>query len=179
MKSKRKDIRIGDFVMIEKGGDVIPKVVSVDLTKREADSKPFSMPNSCPVCGSSITKKESEVAIRCSNLQCAAKNERRLIFFASKPAMNIDFLGEKVMQKLIERGLVKSLPDIYRLTKEDIATLEGFKEKSIKNLIQSIQASKKVTLPRFILSLGIPFVGSNTAELIAEHAKSVENLASP
>lgn len=173
---KRKDIRVGDFVIIEKGGDVIPKVVSVDFTKREKGSKPFVMPTKCPVCHSSVIKKESEVAIRCTNPSCAAKNERRLIFFASKPAMDIDHLGEKVMKKLIEHGLVKSISDIYRLTPEDIAKLEGFKEKSIENLILSIEASKKVSLARFILALGIPFVGANTAELIAEYAKDIKNL---
>ena len=173
---QRKDIRKGDHVIIEKGGDVIPKVVSVDFSKREKNSTPFVMPKHCPVCSYSVVKKEGEVAVRCSNSKCAAKNERRLMFFASKPAMNIDNLGEKVMKKLIENGLVKSMSDIYRLTKIDIAGLEGFKEKSIQNLLSSIESSKKISLARFILALGVPFVGTSTAELIAEYAKDVKNL---
>lgn len=173
---KRKDIRVNDFVIIEKGGDVIPKVVNVDFSKRPKDSKAFHMPTHCPACGSKVVKQEGEVAIRCVNSSCVAKNERKLIFFASKPAMDIDNLGEKVMKKLIDQGLVEKFSDIYKLTSDDIEILEGFKEKSIQNLLSSIEASKNISLARFILALGIPFVGTNTAELIAEYAKDVKNL---
>lgn len=173
---QRKDIRENDYVIIEKGGDVIPKVVSVDLSKRDPSSKPFQMPKHCPACGSPVVKKEGEVAYRCSNKGCPEQSARKLIFFASKAAMDIDFLGEKVMQKLIEKRLVKSFSDIYRLTKEDLALLDGFKEKSIQNLLSSIESSKQVSLGRFILALGIPYVGSGTAEILANYAKEIQNL---
>lgn len=173
---QRKDIRVGDYVIIEKGGDVIPKVVSVDLTKRQKNAKPWHMPLECPMCHSAVVRREGEVAVRCSNKHCSAQNQRRLVFFASKQAMDIDHLGEKVMLKLIEEGFVKDLSDIYRLEAIHLEVLEGFKEKSIHNLLSSIEASKQVSLDRFIHSLGIPHVGSGTAELIAAYAPSIDKL---
>lgn len=175
---ERKDIRIGDTVIIEKGGDVIPKVVQVDFSKRIGGSKKWVMPDHCPICGSETQRKTGEVAVRCVNPQCSAQNLRRLIFFASKDAMDIDTLGDKVMTKCVERGLVARFSDIYKLSKEDLAHLEGFKEKSIHNLLSSIQSSKDVTLARFIFALGIPFIGIQTAEIIAEYIKKVEGLFS-
>lgn len=172
----RKDIRIGDHVIIEKGGDVIPKVVSVDLSKRPKTSRAWSMPKECPVCGAMVTRTEGEVAVRCSNTSCSAQNARKLVFFASKPAMDIDHLGEKVMLKLIEHGFVKDFSDIYRLTEEELGLIEGFKEKSIDNLLLSIERSKKTHLDRLILALGIPHVGSGTAELIAEYAQDIKRV---
>lgn len=173
---QRKDIRVGDHVIIEKGGDVIPKVVSVELSKRDKNAKPWLMPNHCPICHSNIIRKEGEVAVRCSNKHCSAQNQRRLVFFSSKQAMDIDHLGEKVMLKLIEEGFVKDLSDIYRLEAHQLEVLEGFKEKSVYNLLSSIEKSKQVSLERFIHSLGIPHVGSGTAELIATYAPSIDRL---
>jgi len=172
----RKDLRIGDHVVIEKGGDVIPKVVRVDHSQRPSHSKPWQMPSVCPVCKEPVVKKEGEVALRCVNPLCAAQHQRRLAFFVSKQAMDIDHLGDKVMLKLIEQGLVKSFADIYRLTAKDLEGLEGFQEKSIHNLLSSIEASKQVSLPKFILALGIPHVGIGTAELIAEEVRGVKDL---
>lgn len=172
---ERKDIRVGDTAIIEKGGDVIPKVVSVDLSKRPLFSQPFKMPSTCPVCHSKIVHKKEEVALRCSNKECSAQNARKLIFFASKHAMDIDHLGEKVVLKLIEKGFVKDLSDIYRLTKEQLLSLEGFKQKSVNNLLESIEKSKKVSLGRFIHALAIPHVGSATADLIAAKVVAIEN----
>lgn len=174
---KRKDIRIGDFVLIEKGGDVIPKVVSVDLTKRPDKTKVWHMPKQCPGCGSIIVKKEGEVAFRCPNKACGSQHEKRLIFFASKGAMDIDGLGEKVMIKLIDAGLISSLADIYKLTYDDLIALEGFKEKSVRNLLEGIEASKDVTLSRLIFALAIPFVGAQTADVLADYTQSIDKLS--
>jgi len=173
---ERKDIRIHDTVIIEKGGDVIPKVVSVDHSKRAKNSLAFIMPKKCPVCGAQVEKKANEVAIRCTNKECSAQNERRLIHFASKQGMDIDHLGEKIVLKLMQHNLLKDPSDIYRLSKEDLEMLEGFKEKSIANLLTSIEASKKVTLSKFILALGVPHIGAATADLIAHKAKQIEKL---
>jgi len=175
---QRKDIRIGDVVKIEKGGDVIPKVVEVDLKKRPEHTQPWKMPQKCPSCGSSIVCHEEEVAVRCPNsLKCPEQKIRRLSFFASKDAMDIEHLGEKVVEQLVNKGLVNTYADFYRLTKENLATLEGFKDKSITNLLHSIAASKKVYLSRLILALGIKHVGEGTAELFAERAGSLDALS--
>lgn len=174
---ERKDIRIGDSVVIEKGGDVIPKVVEVIKDKRPKDSKAFHMPAHCPVCGSKVVHIENEVAIRCPNKNCADQILRRIAFFASKDAMDIEHMGPKVVQHLLEKGLIKSIADIYALREEDLAQLEGFKEKSIQNLLSSIEASKQTTLARFILALGIKHVGEGIAELLASHADSIEALS--
>lgn len=164
----RKDIRIGDTVIIEKGGDVIPKVVEVDLTKRLPTSKPWAMPSCCPSCGTAVVKLEGEVAVRCPNEKgCPAQISRRLIFFCSKGAMDIDHMGEKVVQQLIEKGMVRHPSDIFTLTEEQLSQLKGYKEKSIGNLLSSIEKSKKVTLAKFIMALGIKHVGAGTAELLS------------
>lgn len=170
---QRKDIRIGDTVSIEKGGDVIPKVVTVDFTKRLKESKPWTMPKNCPVCGSHVIHFEGEVAMRCPNPDCGEQILRRLTFFASKDAMNIEHMGPKVVEQLVTKGLIKSPADIYTLTENELQLLDGFKEKSIHNLLMSIDKSKKTTLPRFILSLGIKHVGEGIAELLAEQAGDI------
>lgn len=172
---ERKDIRIGDTVIIEKGGDVIPKVVSVDFSKRGDKATKWVMPTSCPICEGPVTHQIGEVAHRCNNEDCPARASRRIIYFASKDAMDIDNLGEKVAIKLMEKGFVKRISDIYRLTKEELSTLEGFKEKSVHNLLSAIEASKKPTLARFIFALGIKHVGEGTAELLAERSETIEN----
>lgn len=173
----RKDIRIGDTVVIEKGGDVIPKVVQVDKSQRPKDAKPWKMPRYCPNCGSEVIHKEGEVAIRCPNRECGDQVLRRITFFASKDAMDIEHLGPKIVQQLVEKGLVKTIADIYALTEEEISLLDGFKEKSIQNLLRSIDSSRKTTLTRFIHSLGIPYVGEGIAELLAKRAGDIETLS--
>lgn len=171
---QRKDIRIGDFVVIEKGGDVIPKVVEVELGKRPHDSQPWKMPDHCPACHSLVERVSGEVAVRCPNtLHCPEQRLRRLIYFASKVAMDIDTLGEKVMQQLFSKGFVECPSDIFALTKLQISQLEGFKEKSINNLLNSIEKSKDVALDKFIMALGIKYVGSGTAALLAQKAGSL------
>lgn len=167
---ERKDIRIGDWVTIEKGGDVIPKVVKVDFQKRPKNSHPWRMPEECPVCGTKVVHKEEEVAIRCPNPKCVGQRVRRLFYFASKHAMDIDHMGERVIEQLVEKGLITHVSDIYTLDEASLSELEGFKEKSIQNLLSSIDASKNCTLARFIMGLGIKYVGTETAELLADEA---------
>ncbi len=174
---KRKDIRINDHVVIEKGGDVIPKVVSVITAKRPKSSERFEMPTKCPACGTPVVHIEGEVAIRCPNkLSCPEQGLRRLIYFASKSGMDIENLGCKVVEKLAEAALVSSISDIYRLTQDDLFQLEGFKQKSVDNLLKAIETSKKVDLDRFLMALGIPFVGAGVAELLAKSAGNLQKL---
>jgi DNA ligase (NAD+) len=175
---ERKDIRVGDWVVIEKGGDVIPKVVEVDKKRRPHDTKPWKMPKACPSCGTHVVQSVEEVAVRCPNSKgCPEQQMRRIAYFASKDAMDIEHLGEKVVEQLFCKKLVHQISDIYALTKADLAKLDGFKEKSVQNLYASIEKSRQVTLERFILALGIKYVGEGTAELLAEHAGDIEKLA--
>ena len=170
----RKDIRIGDTVIIEKGGDVIPKVVSVDFTKRALDAKKWLMPRGCPSCGSKVVHMEGEVAFRCTSHACGAKNLKKIIFFAAKDAMDIDHLGEKVVEKLVNAGFVKTISDIYRLTESQLSNVDGFKVKTVKNILASIEKSKETTLARFIFALGIKHIGEIAAETIAETVSNIE-----
>jgi len=173
---ERKDIRVGDWVTIEKGGDVIPKVVKVDFNKRPKSSHPWIMPKECPVCGTKVIHTEGEVAVRCPNPNCAGQRIRRLFYFASKHAMDIDHMGERVIEQLVQKGLVSRVSDIYTLDEVALSQLEGFKEKSIQNLLESIDASRKCTLARFIMGLGIKYVGTETAELLAQEAGTLDRL---
>jgi DNA ligase (NAD+) len=175
---ERKDIREGDFVVIEKGGDVIPKVVKVDMTRRSTHSHPWKMPHRCPSCHTPVIISEEEVAVRCPNTErCPEQQMRSIIYFSSKEAMDIENLGEKVVEALFSHKLIHNASDIYKLTPQDLFQLEGFKEKSVENLLMSIEHSKKVPLSRFILALGIKHVGSGTAEVLAETAGSIEQLS--
>ncbi|MCI0382260.1 MAG: NAD-dependent DNA ligase LigA [Chlamydiae bacterium] len=174
---ERKDIRVHDTVIIEKGGDVIPKVVEVVFSKRPKETKPWKMAFHCPICQTKLIRLEGEVAVRCPNKQCGDQILRRIIFFCSKSAMDIEHLGPKIVQQLMGKKLIKTAPDIYRLNSSDLATLENFKEKSINNLLQSIEASKHPTFSRFILALGIKYVGEGIAQLLANRAGSIEVLS--
>lgn len=173
---QRKDIRIGDTVAIEKAGDVIPQVVEVDLTKRPSHSQIWHMPKNCPHCHTLLVHRPPEVAVRCPNPHCGAQNMRKIIYFASKQAMDIEHMGEKVIEKLIEKGFVARISDIYLLTEKELAQLEGFKDKSIHNLLHSIAESKKCSLAQFIMGLGIKYVGKETAELLADRAGDLDTL---
>ncbi len=172
----RKDIRVGDWVVIEKAGDVIPQVVKVDFKRRGEKSSVWHMPKECPICATRVVHVAGEVAVRCPNPNCGGQNIRRIIYFASKHAMDIEHMGEKVVEQLVERGLVQRISDIYRLDDFALAGLDGFKEKSIRNLLESIEASKKCSLARFIMALGIKSVGTETAELLAEEAGDIDRL---
>lgn len=175
---KRKDIRIGDTVIIEKGGDVIPKVVSVDLTLRPKESVPWIMPEHCPSCGSEVERITGEVAVRCPNFSgCPDQLLRRISYFVAKGAMDIDHLGVKIVEQLIDKKFVEKPSDIYTLTAKELEQLDGFKEKSIDNLLKSIEHSKNVPFSRFIMAIGIKYVGAGTAELLAAKAGNIEALS--
>lgn len=174
---QRKDIRVGDYVFIEKGGDVIPKVVKVIEERRPKNSHPWLMPTKCPSCGTSVVNVPGEVAVRCPNtLGCFEQIIGRLEHFAGKQAMDIENMGDKVVEQLVRRGFVKRPSDIYKLTAKELAQLEGYKEKSINNLLSSIDKSRDVSLNRFIMALGIRMVGSGTAEDLAKRVPNIEAL---
>lgn len=173
----RKGIREKDFVVIEKGGDVIPKVVSVDLSQRPKESKPWVMPGHCPCCGTAVVRSEKEVAVRCPNPLCSEQRMRQIIYFASKDAMDIEHLGEKIVEQLFTRGIIHEIADLYKLTAEDLQKLPGFKEKSIHNLLSSLEKSKKVSFARFLFSLGIKYVGEAAAESLAEASFDLSHLS--
>ncbi len=172
----RKDIRVGDTVVIEKAGDVIPQIVKVDFDRRPTFSKPWHMPKHCPICKADVVHYSGEVAIRCPNSKCGGQKVRSMIYFASKHAMDIEHMGEKVIEQLVKKGLISRISDIYLLDAMSLAQLDGFKEKSIQNLLSSIETSKKCPLSRFIMGLGIKYVGVETAELLAEETGDLETL---
>lgn len=174
---ERKDVRVGDWVYIEKAGDVIPEVVSVEHKKRPHGTHPWKMPNRCPVCGAHVVKVPGEVAVRCPNKGCEEQRIRRIAHFVSKHAMDIDHMGERVVEQLVKLGLVTNFSDIYKLEEGDLAELEGFKEKSIENLTNSIHESRHPPLSKFIFALGIRYVGEETAEILASEAHSIDKLA--
>jgi DNA ligase (NAD+) len=171
---ERKDIRIGDTVVLERAGDVIPYVVRVVEEKRTGSEKRFHMPGHCPVCGSSVYREEGEVAYRCLGVSCPAKLKESLKFFGSRGAMDIEGLGEKLIEQLVDRGLVRDLADLYRLNKEDLVQLERMGEKSAQNLIAAISGRKEPSLSRLLTALGIRHVGEATAKELAEHFGSLE-----
>ena len=174
---RKKDIRIGDWVIVRRAGDVIPEVVKPLKERRKGTEKKFVMPKTCPVCGSRLVRKPGEAVWRCPNPDCFPRLVRQITHFASKNAMDIDGLGEKVAEQLVSAGLVRNIADIYDLRLSDLLSLERFAEKSAQNLLDAIEASKKTTLSRFIYALGIRHVGEVTAQLLANHFRSVEKLA--
>jgi DNA ligase (NAD+) len=173
----RKDVRVGDTVLIEKGGDVIPKVVKVIEAKRPDGTVPWSPPETCPVCGTQAVKPEGEVDRRCPNASCPAQIEQRLRHYAGRNAMDIEGLGDVLVHQLVEKGLVRDFADLYRLTLDDLVGLERMAEKSGLNLLAEIEASKNRELRRLLFGLGIRFVGERAAMLLARHFGSVGALA--
>ena len=173
---QRLGVQIGDTVLIERAGEVIPHVLKV--VKEGKNRRPFVMPKECPVCGTKIHKAEGEVAYRCVNAACPAKLKESLLHFAGRHAMNIDGLGAKIVDQVVDKGLVKDFADLYSLKLEQLAGLERMAEKSAQNLLDEIEASKSNSLARLIYALGIPFVGERTAQLLAEHFGSLDKLAS-
>lgn len=174
---KRKDVKIGDSVLVERSGDVIPQVVKSVKEKRTGNEKARRVPKKCPICGSKIVHIEDEVAVRCPNRMCPARLKWRIKYYASRDAMDIDHLGESTIDKLIENDLIDNIADLYNLKKEDILTLEGFKEKSAQNLLDSIKESKNQSLSRLIYGLGIRHVGKYAAQLLASQYNSIDKLA--
>ena len=173
----RKDVRIGDAVVVEKGGDVIPKVVRVLLEKRPSDAAPFVMPARCPVCGDPVVREEGEVATRCVNPACPAVVREALRHFCARRAMNIEGLGEKLVDQLVREGLLTDVASIYDLKAEDLARLERWGEKSAGNLIAEIEASKKNDLSRLLFALGIRHIGEKAARTLAERFGTLDALA--
>ncbi len=174
---ERLGVKIGDWVMVERGGDVIPKVVSVLKDKEHPRGhQVFHMPEKCPVCGSHIVRVEGEADHRCINTNCPAKVRESILHFTARSVMNIEGMGESLVNQLVDRGLVKNVSDIYELTKEKLLTLERIGEKSAQNLLDEIERSRKLPLERVIFGLGIRFVGERTAEFLAEHFGSMDAL---
>jgi len=171
---ERKDVRIGDTVLIESAGDVIPYVVKVLTEQRTGAETPFTMPSHCPVCGAQVVRPEDEVAYRCTGADCPAQLKQRLQFFAHRGAMDIQGLGEKLVEQLVDKGLVKHLPDVYALDLETLVGLERMGEKSAANLLAQIEHSKQTTLPRLLTALGIRQVGEATAKALAEHFRTLD-----
>ena len=173
---KEKDIRVGDLVLVERAGDVIPYVVKVITEARKGDEKPIQFPKNCPSCGSPLVKPPGEAVWRCININCPAQVVERIIYFASKDAMDIRGLGEAIVRRFYKLGFLKSIPDIYRLPYEKIKQLEGFGEKSVENLKNAIEESKHRPIHRLITGLGIRYVGKVTAKTLSEHINCVEEL---
>jgi len=173
---KRLDVRIGDTVIVQKAGDIIPDIVQVLPKLRTGKEKKFAMPNKCPICNSKVVRKSGEVAHYCSNPKCFSIEKRKINHFVSKKAFNIVGLGTKIVEQLVDEGLINNTADIYKLTSGDLKPLERFAEKSADNLIKSIEGSKKISLSRLIYSLGIRHVGEETAIVLATEFGNLENL---
>ena len=173
---KEKELKIGDTVVIQKAGDVIPEIVEVKKEKRTGKEKKFNMPKNCPVCGAPAIREEGEAAIRCTGIECPAKLFRNLVHFVSREAMNIDGLGENIIGQLLDRNLISNIVDIYSLTFEDIASLKKNGNKFAQNLINSINNSKENDLYRLITGLGIRNVGVKASKILARKYKNIDNL---
>jgi DNA ligase (NAD+) len=173
---REKDIKIGDFVVVKKAGDIIPEVVNVLVDKRTGEEREFSMPTHCPECESKLVRLDEEVALRCINPKCPAQIREGLIHFVSRDAMNIEGLGEKVVAQLFKENLIEDVADLYQLKKEQLIQLERMGEKSATNLINAIEASKENSLERLIFGLGIRHVGAKAAKTLAQHFETMENL---
>lgn len=173
---KEKDLRIGDTVVIQKAGDVIPEIVEVKKEKRTGKEKTFYMPTKCPVCGAGAIREDGEAAIRCTGIECPAKLVRNIIHFVSKEGMDIDGLGENLVEQFIQKGLIENIADIYALTFADVASLKKNGTKFANNLVNAIQDSKKRPFYKLITALGIRHIGAKSAKTIAKHFKTIENL---
>jgi DNA ligase (NAD+) len=177
----RKDVRIGDTVIVRRAGDVIPEVVGIVAERRPADAERFDLytrlHGKCPVCGSEITREEGEVDWRCSGgLFCAAQRKQAILHFASRRAMDIEGLGDKLVDQLVDSGLIRTLPELYKLGVATLCALERMAEKSAANLVAGLEKSKRTTLARFVYSLGIRHVGETTAKDLARHFGSLDRI---
>jgi DNA ligase (NAD+) len=173
----RKDIRIGDWVVIQRAGEVIPEIVEPIVSRRTGKEKVFHMPGTCPVCGAEVIKPEGEAMHRCTNAACPAQALERIKHFASRGAMDIEGVGEKMSQALFDAGLIKDAGDLYYLTKDKLLSLERMADKSATNILTSIEKSKNRPLPRVIFALGIPNIGEETAGLLTDHYNSLDELS--
>ncbi len=172
----KKDVRVGDTVIVQRAGDVIPEVVGPVKQKRTGKEKKFKIPGKCPVCGTQVYRDPDEAVARCTNMSCPAMIKQTIKHFASKGAMDIDGLGSKIVDQLVDRELVRSVADLYRLTIDDFLSLERLAEKSSQNLIDSIDKSRRTTLPRFIYALGVRHVGEHVARVLSRRFSSINEL---
>jgi DNA ligase (NAD+) len=169
-EARRKDVRVGDTVTVRRAGDVIPEVVAVVLEKRPPGAQEFSMLRQCPVCGSAAVREEGEVDYRCTGgLFCSAQRKQAILHFAQRRAVEVEGLGEKLVDQLVDDELVRTVPDLYRLSLSALTGLERMAEKSGQNLLEALRKSKETTLPRFLFGLGIRHVGEATAKELARH----------
>ena len=173
---KRKDIRINDRALVHRAGEVIPEVIKILFEKRPKSSKAYKAPTKCPSCASKLVQEQGEVALRCINLNCPATLIERIKHYVSRKALNIENMGNRTIERFFKLKILKTFSDIYKIKPKDIEAIEGFGEKSIDNLLNSIEESKKIPLQNVIFGLGIRFVGEQTAITLAEHYKSLENL---
>src|ERR1700723_618814 len=171
---QRLGVHAGDTVLVERAGEVIPHVLKV--VKHGKEEKEFKMPEKCPVCGMKVHPTEGEVAYRCVNVSCPARKRESLLHFAGRHTMNIDGLGEKIVDQLLEKNLVKDFADLYKLDLKRLAGMDRMAEKSAQNLLDEIAASKSNSLARLIYAIGMPFVGERTAQLLADHFSSMDKL---
>lgn len=173
---KERDIRIGDTVWVRKAGEIIPEVLGVDLSVRPADAVPYRMPDACPVCGAPAVREENEAVRRCTGIECPARLFRSILHFASRDAMNIEGLGPALIEMLLDKGFIKTIPDLYTLheKREELITLERMGEKSVDNLLGSIERSKGNDLGRLIFGLGARYIGKRAAQLLAEHFRTMD-----
>ncbi|TFF94641.1 MAG: NAD-dependent DNA ligase LigA, partial [Promethearchaeota archaeon] len=172
----RKDVRVGDTVLVEKAGEIIPQVVKVIKVKRTGNEKKFEMPKKCPVCGSEAKRFGDEVARKCINAQCPAQVKQRLEHWGHRNAMNIKGLGPKLLDKLVEQGKVHKISEIYTLSKKELAHIERMGQKSAQNLLEEIEESKDQGLARVLYGLGIDYVGQHIARVLTEHYNSIEDI---
>ena len=174
---RRKDLRVGDIVIVQRAGDVIPQVVAPLTDLRTGREQVFSMPADCPSCGTAVVRIPGEVAVRCPNPDCPAKLVESLKHFVSRGAMDIDGVGERLVERLFDLGLVRDPADLYRLTFDDLIALEGFKDRLAGKVLVSIETSKRRPFARVLFALGIPHIGHETAQLLARRFPSVKALA--
>jgi len=176
-EARRKDVRVGDTVIVRRAGDVIPEVVAVLPEKRLADAPPFSMPHQCPVCGSAAVREEGEADYRCTGgLFCSAQRKQAMLHFAQRRAVEVEGLGDKLVEQLVDAGVVKTLPDLYRLGLTALASLDRMADKSAQNILAALEKSKHTTLPRFLFGLGIRHVGEATAKELARHFGQLDRI---
>ena len=174
---RERDIRVGDWVIIHKAGDIIPEVIRPLVEKRTGKEEPFPVPDKCPVCAATVIRFEGEVAYRCDNINCPARLKESLIFFASREAMDIEGMGPAVVDQLVDRNLVQNVADLYSLSLEDLLTLDKTGKKKATNLLEAIEASKSRPLSRLLHALGIRFVGGKTARIVAERFRDIDVIA--
>ncbi|WP_302172747.1 NAD-dependent DNA ligase LigA [uncultured Hydrogenophaga sp.] len=177
LEARRKDVRVGDSVVVRRAGDVIPEVVSVLTERRQGEPEPFTMPACCPVCGSAAVREEGEADHRCTGgLFCAAQRKQAILHYAQRRAVDVEGLGDKLVEQLVDAGLITTLPDLYKLGFTALATLERMAEKSAQNVLDALDKSKATTLPRFLFGLGIRHVGEATAKDLARHFGGIDRI---